>query len=111
MIFPPPSVPAPRPPRFRQGGLLGWVRGWWKHKPQRAFLMGISLLVLFYSGAVICQIIWTGDIGARCFFGTKLKEEVPEAFEWKPDRPDPGDRLLEIDGRSIVYYTDYIQAL
>src|SRR4051812_37197564 len=111
MKFPPSPLTRSHYPLNLPGGLAEQIRGWWSRKPQRAFHMGISIAVLIYSGAVLCEIIWTGDIGVRCFFGTRLKEEVPGAFQWNPARPHLGDTLVSIDGGPIAYYTDYIRAM
>src|SRR3954466_5589653 len=111
MTFPPAATPRPRPPVTASRRLFAWARRWRNQKRQRAFLMGISLLVLFYSGAVLCEIIWTGDIGVRCFFGSRLKEDVPLSYRWDSDRPRLGDTLLTIDGSKIASYSNYIQAM
>src|SRR5919112_1476848 len=102
MKFAPPSINRSRSPLTLSGALIQWARRWWNQRRQRAFLMGISLLVLFYSGAVLCEMIWTGDIGVRCFFGSNLKENVPESYHWTPHRPGLGDTLLTIDGSQIA---------
>ncbi len=75
MNFSPPYVPRSRPPLSASRGLFELARRWWNQKRQRGFLMGISLVVLFYSGAVLCEIIWTGDIGVRCSFRLDPKKQ------------------------------------
>jgi transcriptional regulator with GAF, ATPase, and Fis domain len=75
--------------------------------------MSSSLGVLLYSVAVLTHVAWTGTIGARCMFGTKIEEEIPSDYEWRDSRPQVGDSLLAI-GRFRIRpgnYSDYIQAL
>ena len=108
------NLPRPNPdaypdsPRARSV-TLGRVSG--NRASQRMVLMGCSLLVIFYSVAVLVQVAWMGDIGVRCIFGSDLKEPVPEDYPWKGGRPEVGDRLLAIGGEPIVNYTDYIRAM
>src|SRR4051794_12209474 len=99
--FPPPSPAAIDGPR----GVFGH-RTW-----RRAVLMGVSLLVILYSVAVVVQVASMGDIGVRCILGTDLKEAVPEDYPWEGGQPRVGDTLLSIGGSPIVNYTDYIRAL
>src|SRR5947209_7706657 len=57
--------------------LKGPVRG---RKPHRAFLMGVSLVVLLYSLAVLLSVAWMGDIGVRCIFGNEVKEPISDDY-------------------------------
>lgn len=82
-----------------------------KRQPQRRFLMGLSLIVLLYSFAVLFQVAYMGDIGLRCVFNVDLKEPVPEKFEWPDGRPRKGDVLTAIGPTKIANYTDYIRSL
>jgi transcriptional regulator with GAF, ATPase, and Fis domain len=75
--------------------------------------MGCSVGVLLYSIAVLTHVAWTGSIGARCMFGTKIEEEIPADYNWGPVRPHVGDSLVTI-GRFRIRpgnYSDYIRAL
>src|SRR6266576_3275952 len=81
-------------------------------RPQRAFLMGFSFLVLLYSSAVLFLVAYMGDIGVRCIFSTELKEEVPRSYySWTPEYPRRQDVLLGIDGAPTANYTDYVRAI
>ncbi|MHC5539318.1 hypothetical protein ACYOEI_13955 [Singulisphaera rosea] len=82
-----------------------------QRQPQRGFLMGLSLIVLLYSFAVLFQVAYMGDIGLRCVFNVDLKEPVPEKFEWPEGRPQKGDVLTAIGSTKIANYTDYIRSL
>ena len=75
--------------------------------------MGCSLLVIFYSVAVLTHVAWMGTIGVRCMFGTKVEEEIPSDYAWHNERPRIGDTFLDI-GRVTIReesYADYIRAL
>jgi transcriptional regulator with GAF, ATPase, and Fis domain len=75
--------------------------------------MACSLGVMLYSIAVLTHVAWTGTIGARCMFGTKLEEEIPPEYDWRESRPHAGDSLIAI-GRFRIRegnYSDYIRAL
>jgi len=80
-------------------------------KPHRAFLMGVSLLVLLYSLAVLLTVAWMGDIGVRCIFSTEVREPISNAYEWTGTPPAPGDHVLTIGGMRIANYSNYIKAL
>src|SRR4051812_44095178 len=84
-------------------------RAFWARASHRAVLMGVSLLVIVYSIAVLVQVAWMGDIGVRCIFGTDLKEVVPPDYPWTEERPQVGDTLLAIGTNSIANYTEYIR--
>ncbi len=73
--------------------------------------MSFSLIVLFYSIAVILLVAWMGDIGLRCMFGTEVKETIPSAYEWTGVRPRVGDTLRAIGACPIENYTDYVRAM
>lgn len=87
------------------------ARGWRvSRRPQRRFLMGFSIGVLLYSLAVLLRVAWMGDIGVRCYFGTDVKEEVSQAYDWSGDRPNPKDLIVAIGSLKIATYPDYIKA-
>lgn len=73
--------------------------------------MGIAVVAVIYSIAVLSLVTRMGDIGVRCVFGTDLQEEIPEGYEWRGGHPGVGDFLLAIEGRRIASYSDYIRAL
>src|SRR4051794_39903705 len=87
-------------------GVEGWNRG-----PQRAFLMGFSLVVLLYSGAVFFLVAYMGDIGVRCVFSTVLQEEIATPANWGRVRPHKGDTLLSVGSIPIANFTDYVKAV
>ncbi len=90
----------------------GLARGpFWGRKPNRAFLMCVSMAVLLYSLEVLLVVAWMGDIGVRCFFGNDLKESVSKEYRWEPARPVQGDILVSIAGRRVENYSDYIRAV
>jgi len=103
-----PARPIPDRPAHAVTALPGTARGvFWNH----AFLIGCSVVVILYSVTVLAQVAWMGDIGARCIFGTELKEAVPDEYVWTNQRPEVGDQLLTIDGSPLANYTDYIRAM
>ena len=79
----------------------------------RLVWMACSLVVLFYSVAVLTHVAGMGTIGVRCMFGTRVEEEIPDDYDWKNSRPRIGDWLLSIGGFEIQdrHYADYIRAL
>ncbi len=80
-------------------------------RPQRAFLMGFSLVVLLYSLAVLLSVAWSGDIGVRCIFGNEVTEPIPAGYEWSGvDRPQPFDEILAIGEMPVANYSGYIRA-
>ena len=66
---------------------------------------------ILYSVTVLPLVAWMGDIGARCIFGTELKEAIPDEYIWTNERPEVGDQLQCIGGRPLNNYTDYIRAM
>jgi transcriptional regulator with GAF, ATPase, and Fis domain len=107
-------------------------------RPPRLLVLGSTVGVIAYSLAVIWCVRTTADLGLRCVFGTKVKEQVawsdgwlrsprdfgsrPAGLRWSPRPPEAGDSperpgatLLMIRTRDgdheIRNYTDYIKAL
>lgn len=96
---------------------------------RRAIVLA-TLGVIAYSVRVLWISASLGDIGARCVFGTEIKDPIdPEFFRWtaevpgEPAYPQPGDALVAIGppiatnaekavGREIPIrdYTDYVGA-
>ena len=81
------------------------TRGLWL-----ALLVGLSLVPIVYSAWSLAVVASDGDIGLNCVLGVEIKEEVPEAFAWSPDRPREGDRLVRIGDRAIDHYPAFVEA-
>jgi transcriptional regulator with GAF, ATPase, and Fis domain len=82
----------------------------------RIGLIVLSLLTITYSLLVLLAISTAGSIGLRCVFTTEIKVSIEPAYEWRGlvdradvVRPRAGDTLLELDGRTITYYSDYVE--
>jgi transcriptional regulator with GAF, ATPase, and Fis domain len=72
----------------------------------------MTLTVLTYSCTVVWGVATSGDIGLRCVFGVKLKDDVPAELEWRRSPPPTKGATLEsIAGQPIRLYPDYIRAL
>ncbi len=72
----------------------------------------LSLLPIVYSVWALMVVASTGDIGLTCVLGTIIREEVPKGYDWRGGRhPNVGDHLVEIDGRPINHYPDYVASL
>src|SRR5947209_4971111 len=82
---------------------------------KRLLLLGVALLVLVYSFAVLKLVASMGDIGVRCFFGTEqgvdVKEPVADAYAWEPSRPLKRDWIVSIGPKAVANYADYIKAV
>jgi transcriptional regulator with GAF, ATPase, and Fis domain len=115
-----PKSPLPGVARGRSWGLTrnGFAKGSdrrsaWRRSALRALWMAFSVVVLFYSLAVLAHVAWMGTIGVRCLFGTKVEEAIPDDYMWDSARPRPGDLLLAIGSHEIRdgSYGGYIRAL
>ncbi len=71
----------------------------------------LAAIPLVYSAAVLYAVGWSGDIGLRCIFGTLVKDAIPDGYEWTPERPHQGDRVVRIGPQPIRHYTDYVHAI
>src|SRR5262249_27610471 len=69
-----------------------------RHSFANAVVWAMALAVFLYSIGVLVRVAWMGDIGVRCVFGTEIKEDIPDDFTWRPERPRTGDVLREVDG-------------
>jgi transcriptional regulator with GAF, ATPase, and Fis domain len=85
----------------------------WRRTLWRTLWVGSSLLVIFYSVAVLTHVAWMGTIGVRCMFGTKLEDKIPSDYVWRTERPRKDATLLAIGQVPIreKSYADYIRAL
>ncbi|WP_435018832.1 sigma 54-interacting transcriptional regulator [Tundrisphaera sp. TA3] len=99
----PSGVGFPRPIRTRPDHPRAWSRS--------IVLAMLALVPVAYSLWVSWVVAWTGDLGLNCVIGTVVREAVPDDYEWTPARPGVGDELVRIDGRPIVHYPDYVEAM
>ena len=96
LVDPGPRSRAPRPVRWSSRALV---------------LVILSLVPILYSVGVLAVVAEMGDLGLNCVLGIIIKEEVPAYFSWDGGRPQEGDQLVQIGGRRIEHYPDYVSAL
>ncbi len=102
----PPSPPpldrsSPRPP----------VRDPLSTSSNRRIVLALSFVPIVYSIAVMMSVAWSGDIGLPCIFTTLVKAEVPKEYEWDSTRPTKDDKVIQIGGKPIHHYTDFVNAV
>ena len=95
-----------------------------------ALLKVCAVGVIVYSVLVLVFVATSGDLGIRCVLGTRMKDDAPPhvhwranpprgwagergagAFAWSPGPPRLDSTILEIDGRPIDHYPDYVRAI
>ncbi|WZO96196.1 sigma 54-interacting transcriptional regulator [Isosphaeraceae bacterium EP7] len=100
---------APRQARRSEEGRGRWILD------HRIGLIVLSLLTIAYSLLVLLAISTAGSIGLRCVFTTEVKVSIEPSYVWtnldktaRVPGPKAGDTLLQLDGRTITYYSDYV---
>src|SRR5262245_7808819 len=91
-----PSMSTWRPSRLGELDPAGRVPA--KGRPDhRGLMMVLALGVLLYSAVVVWLVAITGDIGLRCVFGVKLKDDVPADLQWNPAPREGPERRPAVD--------------
>ena len=87
----------------------GWeILARWGIRP--LWLLALAMIPVVYSVWALVVVARAGEIGVHCVLGVEIKEAVSRDYEWTPDRPKEGDKLLRIGSRAIVHYPGYVEA-
>ncbi len=96
----------PLPPLPDFGRAASQAAGWaWP-----SLLVALSLIPIVYSVWSLYLVAMDGDIGVNCVLGIEIKEAIPADYAWEPDRPEEGDWLVRIGGRTIDHYPAFVEA-